>query len=94
MFAFTLPFTRNTILILILFFTSYIFNTNANYNLPGHLQPLGSHRPPMHVDVLFSQLDPIEFFDNYVKASKPVLFKGAARSFPSFMVWKNDSYLK
>ena len=72
---------------------SSFLTSNAN-DLPGHLQPLGSHRPPMQVDVKDGQLNPIEFFDNYVKPSKPVLLKGAAKNFPSFLNWRNDEYLK
>ena len=78
---------------LVLFDTLCILTVNAN-QLPGHLQPLGFHRPPMHVDIRDSSLNPIEFFDAFVKPSKPVLLKGAAKSFPSFMLWKNDSCLK
>ena len=61
---------------------------------PGHMQPLGSHRPPMQIDVVEKMLHPLEFFDKYVQPSKPVLMKGAAKNFPSFGLWKNDSYLK
>lgn len=59
----------------------------------GHMQPLGSHMAPLEVEVRDSVPDPIEFFNNYVKLSKPVLFKGAAKKFKSFETWKNDDHL-
>uniref|UniRef100_H2YG19 JmjC domain-containing protein n=1 Tax=Ciona savignyi TaxID=51511 RepID=H2YG19_CIOSA len=60
---------------------------------PGHLQPIGSHMPPMHIEERNDFPNPIEFYDNYVAPGKPVLFKGAAKQFPSYNNWKNDSYL-
>lgn len=60
----------------------------------GHLKPLGSHRPSEGtVDVLDGFPDPHVFFQDYVHASKPVLFKNAARGIPAFNLW-TDQYLK
>lgn len=60
----------------------------------GHLQPLGSHQPPEGslavVDVLPS---PREFFENYVKPGKPVIFRGAAKAMPPYTQWTDD-YLR
>ena len=60
----------------------------------GHLQPLGSHRPPEgaiksveHVPT--SQ----EFYNEYVLKGQPVIFKGAAKLSPGFQLW-SDSYLR
>nr|XP_002126999.2 jmjC domain-containing protein 5-like [Ciona intestinalis] len=61
---------------------------------PGHMQPIGSHTPPMSIEERNDFPDPIELFDNYVSPGKPVLFKGAAKKFPSYYNWKNDTYLK
>ena len=60
---------------------------------PGHLQPLGSHRPPEgDVEVLDYIPHPIEFYEKYVSASKPVLMRGATRGSRAFRYW-NDAYL-
>lgn len=61
---------------------------------PGHLQPLGSHVAPMEIEVRSDEIDPKEFFEKYVIQSKPVLMKGAAKRFPSYENWRNDTYLK
>jgi len=61
---------------------------------PGHMQPIGSHQAPLPIDEVITLPDPIEFYDEYVQPSKPVLFKGAAKKFPSFALWKDDEYLR
>ena len=71
-----------------------IFSDATAITPPGHLQPLGSHQSPLNVDVQDNQLGPLEFFDNYVKPSRPVLLKGAAKTFPSFNLLNSDAYLK
>jgi len=61
---------------------------------PGHLQPLGSHRPAEgHVDAVDGFLDPEPFYRDYVAASKPIVFKGAAKGIPAYTLW-TDAYLK
>lgn len=69
-------------------------NTARGGDPPGHLKPIGSHVAPLPLDEIDAFPGPVDFFDNYVKASKPVLFKGAAKQFPSFNNWKDDEYLK
>eukprot|EP00057_Strongylocentrotus_purpuratus_P027318 XP_011681792.1 PREDICTED: lysine-specific demethylase 8 [Strongylocentrotus purpuratus] len=63
-------------------------------DLPGHLKPLGSHRPPEDpgIDVLHRVPDPLDFFNRYVKDGKPVIFKGAAQNMDSYKLW-TDEYL-
>ena len=80
-------------LIVVLIFGSKCFCVNSN-DPPGHLQPLGSHMAPMEIDVHCNQLGPIEFYEKYVIPGKPVLLKGAAKTFPSYDNWRNDEYLK
>ncbi|CAK8680367.1 unnamed protein product [Clavelina lepadiformis] len=63
-------------------------------DLSGHLQPLGSHTTPSLVDEREDVPNPVEFFNKYVKHGRPVLFKGAAKSFPSFKTWQGDSHLR
>ena len=60
----------------------------------GHLQPLGSHRPPEQsieeVDVLPSSR---RFYDDYVSKSRPVVFRKAVKSTRIFRKW-SDAFLK
>ncbi|KAI0242746.1 Lysine-specific demethylase JMJ30 [Lamellibrachia satsuma] len=61
---------------------------------PGHLLPLGAHRPAEgDVDAVDGFLDPHTFYRDYVVASRPVVFKGAARGIPAYKLW-TDTYLK
>ena len=60
----------------------------------GHLKPLGSHQPPEGtIDSVEGYLNPDVFYKNHIRASKPVLFKGAAHTLPAFKLW-NDDYLR
>lgn len=60
---------------------------------PGHLKPLGSHRPPEgDVEILEYVPHPTEFYEKYVAASKPVLMRGATRGSRAYKLW-NDKYL-
>ena len=61
--------------------------------LPGHLKPLGSSLDPLEVETRTDFPNPIQFFDKYVKTSKPIIIRGIAKTFPSFERMKNDSYL-
>ena len=50
---------------------------NDNGDLPGHMQPIGSHRPPEESIAILSYVpDPLEFYERYVSKHTPVLFKG------------------
>ena len=62
----------------------------------GHLKPLGHHRPPIGgIDVLTSFPDPKDFYENFVKASRPALFRGILENgfLPAYKLW-NDEYLR
>ncbi|XP_062615094.1 bifunctional peptidase and arginyl-hydroxylase JMJD5-like [Saccostrea cucullata] len=62
----------------------------------GHGEPLGSHRPPMtSVEERETFPTPKEMFENYVKASKPVIFRGILEKgmLPAYKRW-TDSYLR
>nr|XP_039253388.1 uncharacterized protein LOC120330488 isoform X3 [Styela clava] len=59
----------------------------------GHLQPLGSHMPPIKIDVIDSPPSPQDFFDKYIKVNKPVVIKGAAKVFSNYKTWRDDDYL-
>jgi hypothetical protein len=61
----------------------------------GHLQPLGSHREPDNT--LFDDLQEIpsvkEFWEKYVKPSRAVVLRGAAKHSAAFAKW-TDEYLE
>lgn len=61
----------------------------------GHLKPLGSHRPPETnlVDDLQEMPSPQEFWTKYVRPSKAVVLRGAAKQGKAFTLW-TDKYLK
>lgn len=76
-----------------LLFVLVVVNSEVDPPL-GHLKPLGSHQPPESpITVIHSIPSPKDFFENYVKTSKPVLFKGAAKSIPPYELW-TDNYLR
>ena len=49
--------------------------------------------PQKSIDVLDGFIDPVQFFDEFVIPGKPVLFRGAAKTFPAFNKW-TDEYFK
>lgn len=58
---------------------------------PGHLKPLGFHRPPLgHVDVLDHVISPREFWEKYASKGEPVVFRGAANHSLGFTRWTNE----
>lgn len=61
----------------------------------GHLQPLGSHRDPENdlIDELHEIPSAKDFWEKYVKTSKAVVLRGAAKHSPAFSKW-TDEYLK
>ncbi|XP_070543367.1 bifunctional peptidase and (3S)-lysyl hydroxylase Jmjd7-like [Ptychodera flava] len=74
--------------------SSVVGGNFARDELPGHMKPLGAHRPPEEpIDVLDYVPDPHSFFENYVFPGKPVLFRGAAKRMKAFQTW-NDDYLR
>ena len=71
-------------------------NSSDSVHVPaGHLKPLGSHRPPETslVDDLQEMPSPQEFWTKYVRPSKAVVLRGAARQGKAFTQW-TDEYLK
>ena len=60
----------------------------------GHLEPLGHQDGGMiPVDETVEIPGSQEFYDNYVKMVKPLVFRGAAKNYPAFKKW-TDAYLK
>jgi hypothetical protein len=75
-----------------LFFIALLLEPNsltiATEN-PGHLKPFGSQGPHLEVDEVDS-LSTIDFFENYVKAKKAVVLRGATQNFPATNLWTDD----
>ena len=81
-------------LLLVFFLLTY----TENIQLEGHLKPLGQgsftlgqQRPPEgHIEIIDRSPSADEFFDLYIKGSKPVVFKGLANNIPAYSLWKDD----
>ena len=59
----------------------------------GHGQPLGRHMPSDgHVEQLHTIPTPPLFWEKYASTRTPVVFKGAAKSFPAYNLW-TDKFL-
>ena len=86
-----------TALLLVSIFTlSISASAESSTDPTGHLQPLGSHRPPEAViaSVTVDKIpSPEDFFNNYVLPGKPLLFEGAAKEMPAYSLW-TDVYLR
>jgi len=82
------------LLLIIFIFTPFSLQQTQEEEPLGHLKPIGSSSELLSVEVRDDLPNPVEFFEKYVKASKPVIFRGAAKRFPSFNHLRNDSYLK
>lgn len=81
--------------LLILLQAAIVVIGNDGGGLPGHMQPLGSHRPPEDsISVLSHVPDPVEFYEEYVVKQTPVLFKGAIAGTPAVTKWNSDEYLR
>ena len=61
---------------------------------PGHMQPLGSHMPPIPLDVLDTYPEPLPFYSNYVKRNWPVKLEGLFKTVDAVKNWQNDEYLR
>jgi hypothetical protein len=59
----------------------------------GHLEPLGSHREPDTIEERDDIPSPLEFWNKYVKISRPVVLRGAAKYSKAYQLW-TDEYLK
>lgn len=76
---------------LLLFTIGMIGFINSLEEEDGHLKPLGYQKKSEgHIDITSDILDPKTFFDTYVKGSKPLVFKGAAKHIPAYHLWTDD----
>ncbi|XP_031562801.1 uncharacterized protein LOC116298457 isoform X2 [Actinia tenebrosa] len=71
-----------------------IHSTEESVFPRGHLQPLGSHRDPDNslIDELHDVPSAKDFWERYVKPSRAVVLRGAAKNSPAFTKW-TDEYL-
>lgn len=73
------------------FILSFVVYTNGGEHPPGHLQPIGSHQPPVGDVMSVNEVpSPEQFFTEYVQPGKPVIFKQAAVNTPAFALWTDD----
>ena len=63
-------------------------------NLPGHMQPLGSHMEPELVRRLDHMIPPPEFYEDYVVPKRPVIFEGLLSQTDVLKNWQSDDYLR
>lgn len=83
------------LLVILLEVAIAVIGTDGGVDLPGHMQPIGSHRPPEGDITSLSYVpDPLEFYEEYVSLQKPVLLKGAISSTPAATKWISDEYLR
>ena len=63
--------------------------------LPGHMQPLGSHVTPEYVKRVWGEiLRGSEFVEQYVHPKQPVIFEGLIKNLTVRKNWANDNYLR
>ena len=78
---------------ILIVWTTLVASVQANPP-KGHLKPLGHQTGGMiPVDETVEIPGSQEFYDNYVKKVKPLVFRGAAKNYPAFKKW-TDSYLQ
>ena len=69
-------------------------STSSGSDLPGHMQPLGSHRPPIVVKRIRHLPSPAEFHRDYVTPKVPVVMDGALYGASVWRKWQSDDYLR
>ena len=70
------------------------FTKEEDAHPPGHMQPLGSHRPMAgEIERIDYVPDPVTFYEEYVAKERPVIFTGAVLGTPALTEW-SDQYLK
>ena len=83
------------LLVFLLFTTVLRFCVGGSESIPpGHMEPLGSHMPPLEVEVLNSFPDPLSFHSKYVQRNLPVKLKGLMKDTDVLKNWQSDEYLR
>ena len=62
--------------------------------LPGHMQPIGSHMDPEPVRTISHLPSPWEFHEGFVLPKTPVVIEGALKGSDVWKRWKHDQYLR
>ena len=60
---------------------------------PGHMEPLGSHRPPEPIERLVVPPSPLEFAE-YVSRRQPVVIEQLLANTEVLKNWQSDNYLR
>ena len=81
-------------LFLILLSLQLHLSSCAGADPPGHMRPLGSHRPPEAVARVSEMLSPEEFYWKYHQPHKPVVMEGIITGTEVFKNWGQDEYLR
>jgi len=74
-------------------FLLWLFQAFGQQTHPGHMKPFGTGLEVRPVHTSHEVPRPAKFFDDYVVTNRPVLFKGAAKKFPTYEKLRNDTYL-
>ena len=76
-------------------FTVLVIHVNGeDAHFPGHLQPLGSHRPMEgEIERIDYVPDPVTFYEEYVLQYRPFVMQGAVKDTTPLTTW-TDEYLK
>ncbi|XP_069137666.1 uncharacterized protein [Argopecten irradians] len=88
---------RGLILVLCFISSSLFLPSDGAGNPPGHLEPLGSHRPPEEgIPMMGKFPSPWVFYHDFVKQSQPLVMRkvltSASGDIPAFNKW-TDAYL-
>ncbi|EDO48553.1 predicted protein [Nematostella vectensis] len=68
-----------------------VVSTDTSSHLTGHMGKFGTQRPPeLDTPELYDVPHPREFWEEYVKPRRPVLFRGAAKHSRAFHHWTED----
>lgn len=80
--------------VLLLWITTYDGVLATDYSdHPGHLKPIGTGFPIFDIES-YQGFPPLKTFaEDYLKKNRPLLMKGAAKSYPAFKKWSDDYFL-
>lgn len=80
----------------VLFFLLVVLDVlgRSHEELPGHMQPLGSHMHPEPVRTISHLPSPEEFYEGFVLPQTPLIIEGALRGSAVWKHWQNDQYIR
>jgi len=78
--------------IFLLLLVKFTFGKVENVHI-GHNKPFGVGLNFLPVETRHDVPGPVEFYDKYIRASRPLILKGITKSFPSYNKLRNDTYL-